>query len=539
MIRLCYVGVAVLLLQTAVTGREVAITILTTTDLHGYILPTTDYGGRTNVGGLARCASVIEQVRKERPDAILVDAGDTFQGTPVSFLSDGLAMVKSLNYLHYDAWCWGNHEFDWGLEKLAACAEHAQIPVINANLGPDPDAGSGTNAASRILGRVKPYVIREIDGVKVGVVGLNTPGIPNWSRPRLIHGLQFAESVTTLKRVLPEMKRAGAQVIVLVCHQGYKEGGDDHANQIRAIAQECPELDAIIAGHTHRNVPDLKVNNILYCQADHHGIHLGRIDLVYDTEKRRVTERRANTMLMDDKIAMHPGLLKLLGAEIDRAEKLQATVVGEATGEFSVRGAPRKETPIHDLVFEAISAALQKEGVKVDAIVHGVLDSEATLTAGPITIGDVWRIVPYENTIGVARLLPEELREILEENVAAISGSSFRGIWGLKWTFDLRATRGNRTVSLRLADGSPLIAGKRLAVAFNSFDLASAGMRWVKLREIVNRPEAKLSEFNFQTRQAVIDYIRSQKRISPNVQNWWSPAAAAGAGEPPAKADER
>ena len=110
---------------TQAWAREVSITILHTCDLHGNVLPTESYEGKTNVGGIARCATMIRQVRGQEKNVLLVDAGDTLQGTPVSFLSDGQVMVKCLNELHYDAWTWGNHEFDWGLDKLVACAERA------------------------------------------------------------------------------------------------------------------------------------------------------------------------------------------------------------------------------------------------------------------------------------------------------------------------------------------------------------------------------------------------------------------------------
>ena len=108
------------LVQVGLQAREVTITILHTCDLHGNVLPTENYEGKTNLGGLARCATMIRQIRQQEKNVLLVDAGDTLQGTALSFLSDGQVMVKCLNQLHYDMWTWGNHEFDWGLGKLVA-----------------------------------------------------------------------------------------------------------------------------------------------------------------------------------------------------------------------------------------------------------------------------------------------------------------------------------------------------------------------------------------------------------------------------------
>jgi 5'-nucleotidase / UDP-sugar diphosphatase len=489
-------------------ARQVSITILHTTDLHGHILPAADYDGHTNVGGLARCATAIRQVRAEQPNTLLVDDGDTIQGEPVSYLSDGQVMVKALNFLKYDAWVLGNHEFDWGMGKLTDCVARAAMPVLGANI--------------EGLEKVQPYIIREVDGVKVGIIGLTTPGIPNWSRPRLIPGLQFADSIKTLRKLVPVMRAAGAQVLVLVCHQGYREGGDDHGNQIRSIAKNFPELDVIIGGHTHRSFPEFKVGrDVLYCQAGYHGVELGRVDLVYDTDANRVTHRESHLMEMDGTVKEDAGLLKLCGPELAQSEKAMGEVLGEATAEFGVKGAPKKETPVRALICEAIAEELQQRGVKVDAVVHGLLDRHATLSKGPVTMGDVWRIVPYENTIGVAWLTPAELSEVLDEAAGTYEKSDFRGIWGLKWKFDPTAPAGKRVLELQRADGTGLPAGERVAVAFNSYELASGGLRWVKLREVAGRPGVKLVEFEFQTRDAVAGFVRRHKRICPSVTDWW------------------
>ena len=325
----------------------------------------------------------------------------------------------------------------------------------------------------------------------------------------------------TLRRIIPEVRAAGAQVLVLVCHQGYREAGDDHASQINAIARSFPELDVIIGAHTHRNFPEFKVSDVLYCQAGYYGIYLGRVDLVFDTDKGRVTRRQSNTLLMDEHVPLDNEILKLASVELDRADKLSRTTIGNATDDFWIRALPRKETPVHDLIFEAIADALRERGVKVDAVVHGIIDRLAGLKAGPVTIGDVWKVVPYENTIGVVQLTPAELREVLDENADTYNNSAFRGIWGLKWTFDPEARKGERTISLLHADGSPLDEKHKLAVAFNSYDLAGGGKRWNRLRELADRPESQLVEYDFQTREAVIDYIRKRGVITPTVGNWW------------------
>jgi 2',3'-cyclic-nucleotide 2'-phosphodiesterase (5'-nucleotidase family) len=506
-------------------AREVPVTILHTCDLHGHILPTVSYEGQTNLGGVARCATVIGEVRAKERNVLLVDAGDTIQGAPVAFLSDGLVMVKALNLLRYDAWCWGNHEFDWGLEKLATCAEAARVPILNANLraGPAPrDSATRPTPADRILAIVKPYRILNVEGVRVAIIGLNTPGIPNWSRPRLIAGLAVADSIETLRTVVPAVKRDGADVLVLVCHQGYREQGDDHANQINAIARNFPELDVIIGGHTHRHFPEYKVNNVLYCQANYHGLHLGRVDLTFDTAAQKLVRRESRTIAMDEKYPLDAAVLRECGAELDRAAKILGTVIGTANGALDIQGGPKRPTASWELLCAAIAGALRTRGLEVDGVVHGILDRRATLAAGPVTIGDVWRLVPYENTMGVMELTPAQLRAVLDENVGAYERRDFRGLWGLKAVYRPGAAPGERVVAVRRADGSPIAEGERLRVAFNSYELASGGLRWFKLRELAADPQTKLVEYDFQTRQAVVDYIRARGAIEPVTQEWWT-----------------
>lgn len=496
-----------LALPAGVLGREVSLTILHTTDLHGHILPATDYEGHSNIGGLARCATAIRQVRAQEKNVLLVDAGDTIQGTAASWLSDGQVMVRALNHLRYDAWVLGNHEFDWGTGKLTGCVARAAMPVLGGNI--------------KGLAKTQAFVVREMDGVKVAIVGLTTPGIPHWSRPRLIPGLEFADSVATMRGLLPAIKQAGAQVIVLVVHQGFKEGGDDHANQVIALARRFPEVDVIIGGHTHRDMPEFKVSGVLYTQAGYHGCWLGRVDLVFDTEQRRVVRREAKTMRMDESVAVDAELVKLVGEDLARAEKHLAEVVGEAEGELTAKGAPKRESAVQELMCAAIAEGLGRQVVKVDAVLHGVLNAKATLPKGPVTVGGIWELVPYENSIGVARLTPGELREVLEENAGAYEKTEFRGLWGLISEIRPAAPAGQRVLAVRWPDGSELVATQRVAVAFNSYDLASGGLRWRRLREIVDAPAAGLVEYDLTTRQAVVDYCRRQGKLRPVVREWW------------------
>lgn len=504
-------------------AREVSITLLHTTDLHGHIQPADiaypqEEAGR-DLGGLARCATVIKQIRAMTPNCLLVDDGDTIQGTAASFMSGGLMMVRALNQLHYDAWVLGNHEFDWGLEKLARCVGTSRAPVLGANIRWD------ATVPPAVAGRLQPFVIKEVDGVRVAIIGLTTPGIPNWSRPSLIRGLKFEPSVEALQRVLPEVKRQKPDVIVLATHQGFRTAPDDHANEIHDIAGWCPEIAAIIGGHTHRAVPETMVRDILYSQAGHWGICLGRMDLVYDTDQHRLTRRHARLIPMDASVPMDPEMLALAKADLDAAGREMAKIIGAATEDFPVAGAPSRETPVHNLLCEAILDRCQRAGHPADIVIHGILDAHAGLKKGPITVGDCWSLVPFENFIGVFEVTPARLREILEEDAARYAREHFSGIYGVKIVLRVGAPAGQRVVSIVDRDGRSLEAERRLRVAVNSFDLAGAGTRKPRLRAIADAPEAKLVEVDCLVRQALMDFIAARKDISPRLHGWWRTGA--------------
>jgi 2',3'-cyclic-nucleotide 2'-phosphodiesterase (5'-nucleotidase family) len=170
-----------------------------------------------------------------------------------------------------------------------------------------------------------------------------------------------------------------------------------------------------------------------------------------------------------------------------------------------------------NLVFAAIAGELREKGVAVDVIVHGILEKKGALAAGPVTVGDVWRMVPYENTIGVMQLTPAQLREVLEENAGAYERFNFRGVWGAQCVYAPAAPVSNRVVQLTFPRESD-----RLAVAFNSYELASGGLRWNKVRQLADDPATQLVEYDFQTREAVIEHIRRQGKVSPDTSGTWS-----------------
>jgi len=484
----------------AAEGRLVEIRVLHTTDMHGHMLPTRDYDGNENVGGLLRCATLIRQLRAERSNVLLVDCGDLYQGSAESFLTGGHIMVRAINELKYDAWALGNHEFDWGLEKLAGLQGEASVAVLSANIVTRPDLKNP-------LSRVRPFVIKEVDGLRIAIIGLITPGVPSWSLPDLLGGLEFERCVKALARIMPAVREAQPDIILLATHQGYKPHGDDHANEIAAIAAAFPEIDVIIGGHSHRVVEDARIGDTLYTQAGYYANWLGCLDLSYDTVTRRLVNRVARVFPIGAQYEEDADLKDMFQKDLDHASEYLEEQVGKTRDILTAAPDAVGRSPIQNLIARAIA-----EATDADIVLHGAL-AEDDLAAGEIRMKDVWRIVPYENRIGVLMLTSSELTDILNENMRNRGGIQFMGAYGLE--FDTERRDGNTVVSrLRLPDGSPLHPRKRFRVALNSYVLASGGTRFPTVRRIADGPEARLELTTLDTRTVVTDYIRKHSPLS-------------------------
>src|SRR5947209_7379515 len=167
----------------AVESDSVCISILHTTDLHGHILPTADYNGNSNYGGLARCAAQIRRWRLQNANSILIDVGDVYQGTEVSLRNRGELMIDLFNHLKYDAWVVGNHEFDWGKETFINALQRSAMPVLAANTMLAGKAAGAYSDSQQPLAKVQPLIIKQVAEIRLAIIGVTTPGMPFWLGP--------------------------------------------------------------------------------------------------------------------------------------------------------------------------------------------------------------------------------------------------------------------------------------------------------------------------------------------------------------------
>lgn len=503
--------------------EAVTISILHTTDLHGHILPTSDYDGTPDVGGLARCVTQIRRWRRKNPNTILVDVGDVYQGTDVGLRSGGQLMIDLFNHLRYDAWVIGNHEFDWGMEPFRRTLQASHMPVLAANTMLEGSAPGEISDKRNPLAKIRPYIIREIDGIRIAIVGITTPGMPFWFRPEYTSGLDFAYPVESVRRAIIKAKSEGAHAIVLAGHMGLKarSGGDDFANNVMSLTAEFPEAAVFLAGHTHQNIPSRLTNGVLLTQADHYGIHVGRVDLVFDRSSKRLLHRQARCELMDSQVHLDHIVMSRARTQLAESEAVLSAPIGELAETLSVRTHNGDPSDVERLIGASIMECLRERDVPIDGALHGLFDDRNDVAAGPKTVNDVWGIIPYENYLVTAELTAEEIKAVMEETYVTHERRSLLGI-------NVRTTgegADRRVVSLSFDDGRPLERDRRYVVALNTFDSRSAGHRFMKLRGFLESSAAQCRPHDVQTRDTLIDYFRRhrvvQKVVAPAL-----PAAA-------------
>jgi 5'-nucleotidase len=263
------------------------LTILHTNDVHSHVEPfAADHPRNPNMGGVARRATLINQIRAEQPNVLLLDAGDSFQGTPYFNYYGGEIEWKLMSMMGYDATTLGNHEFDNGLEGLLNPMKQAKFDIINANY----------DFKNTILdGKIKPYKIYEKDNLKIGIFGLGVElqGLVNkiqYGETVYLNPLEIAQDMT---RLLKYDKKC--DLIICLSHLGYNYKNEPDKISDLILAKKTKDIDLIIGGHTHTFldkptvVKNLVDQDVIVNQVGAYGINLGRIDFEFVEKSKKLT----------------------------------------------------------------------------------------------------------------------------------------------------------------------------------------------------------------------------------------------------------
>ncbi|HEX3186412.1 MAG TPA: 5'-nucleotidase C-terminal domain-containing protein [Pyrinomonadaceae bacterium] len=530
---LVFLLVIVLVAQSFVPER-VQITILGTTDLHGNIEPVDYYTDKPDNRGLAKVATLIKRLRKEQPNTLLIDSGDTIQGSPLeSFHSrknntrtDPMMLV--MNSLNYDAMTVGNHEYNFGLKVLDKARGEAKFPWLSANT-----YDKGTQRT-----HYKPYLVKEVAGVKIGILGLTTPGIPYWDNPPNYAGLEFREPVAEARKWVATLRtQEKVDVVVIAMHMGLGEdlrtgevspGQIPHENEAISIAQEVPGVDVIFMGHTHRDVPSLYINGVLLTQANHWGRHLARADLYLQKSPTgwRVYAKSARTIPTDDRVEPDPEVVKLAEPYNRQTEEWLERVVGESAEELTAEDARFRDTAILDLIQK-----VQLEAGKADVSMVASFNQQARIAKGPVTVRDIAELYVYENTLAVLEVTGQQLKDALEHSANyynayergktprelindKIPAYNFDIAEGVTYDLDVSKPIGNRIQNLKFK-GQPLSMTRKLRLATNNYRVnGGGGYTMYKNAPVVYRSSEEI-------RELMIDWLERNKTIPTKPNNNW------------------
>ena len=398
-------------------SEAAVITVLHTNDIHGHLRAWRgwegDLAGRT-VGGFDRIASVVKRVRAETPNVLVLDAGDALGDTMIADLTKGRAILAAMNAVGYDAMAIGNHEPDFTAAELRGWIAASKFPVLAANV---------TDRASGKL-FTKPYLIREVSGVKIGVLGLAYPNTPLTMAKKNVAELEFGEAVEVARRFIPELKREGAQVIIALTHLGL--GAD------KKLAEAVPEIAVIVGGHSHNRMTEaLRVGDTLIVQAGAHGSDVGRLDLTL-AGGRITAHKRALITLDHAAIAADAETARLIDSleapfrsQLDEPLGEAASVIARAQTLAGQEARKRdEESPADSLFADLLREATGSDIALLPGVGYGV-----ALAPGTITAEALRKLVPHASQVVTLTLTGAQVREILEQAIGMLSPTIQRPKW--------------------------------------------------------------------------------------------------------------
>jgi 2',3'-cyclic-nucleotide 2'-phosphodiesterase / 3'-nucleotidase len=546
------------------------LTVLGTTDLHGNVL-NWDYfkdaeydDAKHNDIGVAKVATLIEAVREQRrgEPIVTLDAGDTIQGTPLAYyyakidpITGGTIhpMAAAMNVIGYDAAALGNHEFNYGLDVLRTFQSQLDHPLLGANA---VDEASGLPAFPPFV--VKRFRPRNGPAITVGILGLTNPGIAIWDKANVEGRLEFPGLVEQARVFVPQMRRAGCDVVVVAAHSGattsssYGDALPYPENASVLMAETVPGIDAVLVGHAHQEIPERLVTNktsgeqVVLSEPLKWGMRLSLFDL--DLQKVHGQWKvvgRHSQVLNANTVDADPDVVALLQKDHDKVVEYVNSKIGTCTEAMSAATAPWEDTAALDFVnfiqADAVSKALAgtpQASLPVLAIA-APFNRAAAIPAGEVSIRDVAGLYVFDNTLLGVTMTGAQIKEYLE-----FSAQYFKQVTGtgpfpsdqvtnaptptaptgtpdynydimgglskpLTYKIDIAKPTGARITDLAY-DGTPVAADQQFVVAVNNYRQSGGGnFPHVKTAPVVYNRQVEI-------RQLMIDYVTATGEVNPD-----------------------
>lgn len=524
------------------------LTVFSTSDVHGSVIGWNYFTAKPADVGLAKISTIINEARaqKGKDDAILcIDGGDILQGTPldtymVQHPSEWKAgqhpMFAAFNKIGYDAIELGNHEFNFGLDYLKK-AIGKNKNVLGANVIDDK--------TGKTWSAVRPYIIKtvKIDGekVKVGIVGTDTPAIPNFEDPSHFAGLHFESQVPVMQKYVKELKEKGADIIIGVTHSGVPRGDRNASeNQVIAIAEACPELDLLICAHNHVVIdnksgitgpdgtvyPDSVVNGVPVVESGKDGKFVGKSNLTLHKVDGKWKVEKVTTEAVSVKgVPDDPAIATKVKPWHEKTLHHLQTVIGQASDEFSGAESNHQDSAIVDLVNE-----VQRHYAGTQLSASAAFNTSQNIDKGAITLQEMSGLYIYENYLYGIRINGAELRKYME-HAASFYGTTpdynYDMIQGVDYTIDLNQPVGHRITKLQY-QGRDVKDTDTFTMAINDYRMnggsgymAAMGYTDGRKPEVVFDSMRKYGD-DGQMRALMIQYVKDKGTITPTCDHNWS-----------------
>jgi len=482
------------------------INIVTFNDFHGSVKES----GK-NVG-LAKFAATIKKFKENNPNTVVVAAGDLYQGSALSNLNYGAPVNEMLKNIGVTASAVGNHEFDWGIDRIKDWAKEGDFDWLASNIY---EKSTGEPVAW-----AKPYKMVEVDGVKIGLIGLATPETAYKTKPTNVKTLEFRDPAKaakewTTKLKSGELKEGKADVVIALTHIGSIQ--DAKTKEIKGEAADVAKanvgLDAIISAHTHMKVCG-EVNNVPIIQASKYGRAYGTLNIKFNTNTKKA--------LIKPTVVDLSSKVKELkedkeGKEIlNKYEKNSESKLGEVVGTTD-KDLTHERFAGPSLLGEWVCEAMAKEAKTQIAITNGG-GLRCPIEKGNITVGKMYELMPFDNTLVTMEIKGSDLKKVFENGIGN-EKIGWVAISGVKIKYDLKRPFRDRIVNMTLDNGEKIDSNKYYTVTTNDFmSVGGDGYDFSKARNIVDT--------HLPIRDGLINQLKVVKNLSVTRKGYLQPGKA-------------
>jgi 2',3'-cyclic-nucleotide 2'-phosphodiesterase/3'-nucleotidase len=512
--------------------------VLATTDMHGFIYPHDYFTGKPAPRGLAMAATLVGQVRRETPNVVLVDAGDTIQGSTLEGVHQAAVragrtdapdpMMLAMNHVGYDAMVVGNHEFNYGLGNLQAARDAARFPWLSAN--------TETGGA---LPPFAPSLLKVVAGVKVALIGVTTSAVPEWEKPETIRGFSWSSPVDGVARALQQLEPERPDVIVAVVHGGLdrdpvsgavRPGEVPGENSAWQIAERFPQLAAVIYGHSHQRQEGLRVGPVLLVQPRNWAMEVARLDVTLAREgggRWAVVDRASRLLPVTSDTPASPEVLALARPYHEAAERYLDQPVAEAPRELSGARGRFEDNALLDAIH-----LVQMHYAQAPVSFASLFLPQVRIPKGTVSVRQLAALYLYDNELYALETDGRTVRAALE-NAARyfrtcpevtcstgplvnpdVRGYNYDTVQGLEYEIDLNRPAGERIVNLRYR-GQPLRDEEPLRVAVNNYRAAgSNGYAMFRSGRVVWRSGREI-------RDLMVEYFGERKSLPERPDGNW------------------